>query len=96
MLVRLYVVIDQEDEALEQEVKKKLNEICPSMSFSPSRPQASLANCLEFNGSASIEDIDALRSALNNDWTQGQGEVEAYGFNTKMFHPHVYYLLLQW
>lgn len=97
MLVRLYVVIDKEDDNLEMDVKQRLNAFCPQLSFSPSRPQPSLAHCLEFYGTANIEaeDIDSLLQELNNDWEGSQEDCSAYGFNTQMFHEHVYYLQFQ-
>ncbi|MGM9946962.1 hypothetical protein [Floccifex sp.] len=97
MRVRLYVVVDIEDESIVNEVKKEIQSICDSFSFSPCREQPSLRNCMEFYGSADIhqENIENILSQLNNDW---EGEIDdccAYGFNTKMFHPHVYYLQFQ-
>lgn len=97
MRIRLHVVVDIEDESIVDEVKKDIQKIYKSFSFSPSREQPSLRNCLEFYGTADInqEEIEHLLSQLNNDW---EGEIEdccAYGFNTKMFHSHVYYLQFQ-
>lgn len=97
MRIRLHVVIDQESESLETEIRKQLLEKCPTLSFSPSRPQPSLKDCLEFYGTAELDSkqIDALLAKLNNDWDQDEDDYEAYGFNTLMFHPHVYYLHFQ-
>lgn len=97
MRIRLHVVIDQEEETLENEVKTCLNQVCHSLSFSPSREQPSLKNCWEFYGTARLpeQEVKSLLYYLNNDWEQDGDDYEAYGFNTKMFHPHVYYLHLQ-
>lgn len=97
MRIRLYVVIDDESEVLEQEVKQVLVNICPKLSFSPSREQPTLRNCLEWFGTAdlSFEEIDNLLSVLNNDWDGNRSDCSAYGFNTTMFHEHVYYLQFQ-
>lgn len=97
MRIRLYVVIDQESDALEQEVKQALCDICPKLSFSPAREQPTLRNCLEWFGTADLsqEEIEKLLSILNNDWDGDMMDCSAYGFNTTMFHEHVYYLQFQ-
>lgn len=97
MRIRLHVVIDQESESLENEIKGQLWEKCSTFSFSPSRSQPSLRDCLEFYGTAELDQkqIEDLLAELNNDWDQEEEDYEAYGFNTQMFHPHVYYLHLQ-
>ena len=97
MRIRLHVVIDQESESLENEIKGQLWEKCSTFSFSPSRPQPSVRDCLEFYGTAELDQkqIEDLLAELNNDWDQEEEDYEAYGFNTQMFHPHVYYLHFQ-
>lgn len=94
MVFRLYVVIDKENQTIEQAVKDSLKNIQSSFSFSPSRQQASLNGCLEFyaTGNASEDEIQKMLDVLNNDWDGDDSECSAYGFNTKMFHPNVYYL----
>lgn len=97
MLIRLHVVIQTEDQEIEQDVKNKLSLICPQLSFSPSREQPSLANCLEWYATANLNDkeITDLLSKLNNDWDGEKEDCSAYGFNTRMFHDSVYYLQFQ-
>ena len=41
------------------------------------------------------EQAETLRQTLNNDWDGEFDDCDAYGFNTIMFHPHVYYLQFQ-
>ena len=97
MIVRLYTVVDREDETVVEEVKEAIRNIEPAFSFSPSREQPSLAGCFEFYGTADLssEKIQNLLAILNNDWDGDQQDCCAYGFNTKMFHPRVYYLQFQ-
>ncbi len=94
MKFRLYVVVDREDENIVEEVKSELLKFDSSLSFSPSREQPSLAGCLEFYCTGH-GDVDSLLEVLNNDWDGDSEDCSAYGFNTKMFHPHVYYLQFQ-
>ncbi len=97
MLVRLHVVVDTEEKSIEEEIKEELLSYCPSMSFSPSREQPSLMHCIEFYTTAQMEKEQAehLRQKLNNDWDGDFDDCDAYGFNTIMFHPHVYYIQFQ-
>ena len=97
MRVSLHVIVDQEDEAIVEIVKEEINHLCSAFTFSPSRPQPSLRNCLEFYGSATLDsnEIESLLSQLNNDWDGDMDDCCAYGFNTKMFHPNGYYLQFQ-
>ncbi len=97
MKFRLYVVVDREDEDLVNEVKSELNTLNSTLSFSPSREQPSLAGCLEFFGTGygTMEEVQSLLDFLNNDWDGEFDDCSAYGFNTTMFHPHVYYLQFQ-
>ena len=97
MRTRLYVVVDREDETVVDEVKDSIHSICSAFSFSPSREQPTLRDCLDFYGTAEIsdEEIDTLLKFLNNDWDGEREDCSAYGFNTKMFHPRVYYIQFQ-
>lgn len=97
MKIRLHVVVDKEDEKVVDIVQEALHELCPSMSYSPSRLQPSLAGCMEFYATNDLEDeeIEELLSKLNNDWEGQKDDCQAYGFNTIMFHPNVYYLQFQ-
>lgn len=97
MNTRLHVVVDREDEQIVQDVKNALNLLCPAFSFSPSREQPSLCHCLDFFGTAVLteQEIESLLDVLNNDWDGEMDDCCAYGFNTKMFHPHVYYIQFQ-
>jgi hypothetical protein len=97
MIVRLHVVVDDESSNVIDDVKTSLGSVAPAFSLSPSRPQPSLANCAEFYGTADMEmnDILEILQKLNNDWDGDEYDCSAYGFNTKMFHPHVYYLQFQ-
>ncbi|MCI6379649.1 MAG: hypothetical protein SO150_04100 [Faecalicoccus sp.] len=97
MLVRLHVVIDTEDTGIEEEIKEQLRSYCPDISFSPSREQPSLMHCMEFYSTVQLEkeQAEVLWQTLNNDWDGKFDDCDAYGFNTIMFHPHVYYLQFQ-
>lgn len=97
MLTRLYIVVNQEDEDVVNDVKKTIFDRGFSFSFSPSREQPSLADCLDFFGTADLneKEIDDLLDYLNNDWDGQKDDCSAYGFNTKMFHPDVYYIQFQ-
>ena len=55
MLIRLHVVIDTEDTGIEEEIKEQLRSYCPDLSFSPSREQPSLMNCMEFYSTVQLE-----------------------------------------
>lgn len=97
MLVRLHVVIDTEDTGIEEEIKEQLRSYCPDISFSPSREQPSLMHCMEFYSTVQLEkeQAETLWQTLNNDWDGEFDDCDGYGFNTIMFHPHVYYLQFQ-
>lgn len=93
----LYVVVKgslQDVRAIQEILKKRISDI----SFSPDREQPSLNDCIEFYASFQIEkdQLPALECFLNNDWTGDSGDLESYGFNTKMFDSQVYYLRLQY
>lgn len=97
MKIRLHVVVDMEDEALVEQVQSQLSSVCPGLSYSPSRLQLSLANCMEFycTGEMEEKDIHAFLEYLNSDFDGEWDDCDAYSFNTTMFHPHVYYLQFQ-
>lgn len=97
MIVRLHVVVDDESSQVIEDVCFALTSITTAFSLSPTRPQPSLANCSEFYGTADMEmnEIMEILEKLNNDWDGDAYDCSAYGFNTKMFHPHVYYLQFQ-
>ena len=96
MRILAQVVVDQEEEAIVQDVQNALNKLC-TFSYSPYREQPSLINCLEFYATAEVtrEQLDTMVVQLNRYWQAGGDEWEDYGFNTPMFHPHVYYLYLR-
>lgn len=93
----LYVVV-KGNEQNAKEVQQHLKDIIHDPSFSPLREQASLNDCVEFYVTWQGENnpIQAIQEKLNNDWTGEDGDLDAYGFNTKMFDPDVYYLRLQY
>ncbi len=93
------VVVSSMDEADALTVQKELLEIDPNLSFSPCREQDSLNDAIEFrvSGEADAAQKEALIEKLNNDWDKDEDDefYWAYGFNTKMFDPKVYYLELE-
>ncbi|EOS60250.1 hypothetical protein C815_01630 [Firmicutes bacterium M10-2] len=92
----LYVVV-KGNEQNAKEVQQHLKDIIQDPSFSPMREQASLNECIEFYVTWPIENnFKTIQEQLNNDWTGEEGDLDAYGFNTKMFDPCVYYLRLQY
>lgn len=97
MHVRLHVVVSSEDPAVIESVKEHLLRIFPGFSCSPAREQASLNNCSEFYATASCtpEEARRLYETLNNDFDGEEDDCSAYGFNTKMFDPDVYYLQME-
>lgn len=86
----MYVVVDSTDEEIIDSVKCCLQNHFPTISMSPTREQASLVNCVEFYCTLPIIDEDI--PWLNAYWNSDMEYFEDYGFNTKMFHEHVYYL----
>ena len=97
MNIRLHVVVDKEDENVVQLVQQELDQLCDHLSYSPSRLQPSLAGCMEFYATAKFDEdeVESFLNQLNNDWDGQMDDCEAYGFNTTMFHPNVYYLQFQ-
>ena len=97
MLARVHVVVTPEDEKVVEEVIEALREIESKFSYSPWREQPSLANCLEFFGTANLndEEIDNFLAKINNDLDGERDDCSAYSFNTKMFHKNVYYIQFQ-
>ena len=97
MNIRLHVVVEGEEETSEA-LKLKLSKVQKKLSFSPSREQPSLFNCYEFYATADLtmEEIKTLKSQLNNDWEGEDDDCSAYGFNTKMLDPTMYYVQFQY
>ena len=97
--VLMNVVISSLNEAQARRVQKELLEIDPDLSFSPCREQESLNEAIEFrvSGQADEEQKEALIHRLNSAWDKDEDDefYWAYGFNTKMFDPKVYYLELE-
>lgn len=87
----LYVVVDSVDPSIVESVKEALRKL-GDFHFSPDRIQASLDNCLEFYATIESDHWESLLSQLNKYWTIEDEQWMDYGFNTPMFHPHVYYL----
>ncbi len=94
MLARLHVIIDSEEEKDYLEVVETLNKLYSGFSISPYRPYVGKAKSSEFFVTADMskEEADLLIPQLNNDFDGEDYDLEAYGFNTKMFHPLVYYI----
>lgn len=97
MKVRLHIVVTPEDPEICAVVKQELLDKAPMLHFSPEREQPSLDNCLEFyaTGEMDADQYETLRQWLNNDWDGTEDDCSAYGFNTKMFNSHVYYLQME-
>lgn len=95
----MQVVVQTTDEAIGNQVRKELLALAPGLSFSPWREQDSLNGCLECmaTGTVTEEERELLLKTLDNDWDQDEKDdlYWAYGFNTKMFDPNVYYLQLE-
>lgn len=97
MKIRLHVVVEGTEEISDQ-LKLKLSKIQSKLSYSPSREQPNLLNCYEFFATAdlSMEEIKNLKEQLNNDWEGEEDDCCAYGFNTKMYDPTMYYVQFQY
>lgn len=93
----MLVVLHSLDEVDVIEVQGELQQRIPGITFSPAREQPSLEGCLEFHASAKVSVAlkDELTRTLDNDFDSDEGMYWAYGFNTKMFDPRVYYLQLE-
>ena len=81
MKLHLYIVVTPALEQTVHQVQARLRQALPDLSFSPAAEQQSLENCLEFHGTA--------------DCTGEDGEYWAYGFNTRMADPAIYYFRLE-
>ncbi|MBF0578574.1 hypothetical protein IM774_01985 [Erysipelotrichaceae bacterium RD49] len=96
--VSLHVVVSSLDENTVQVVQDQLKTFIPEFSFSPMREQSSLQDCIEFYASAQIsaDQRQLLIDSLDNDWDKDEDDdmFWAYGFNTRMFNPLVYYMQL--
>ena len=97
MNVKAYIVVDSMDESVIADVQKQMASFGVEFQYSPYREQNSLNHCVEFYGTAHCqkEKFYQLAQQLNAFWSEEQDSYEDYGFNTKMFHPHIYYLLLE-
>lgn len=97
--VMMQVVVQSAEESAALEVQKELEALGGRWSFSPVREQDSLNDCLEFMATAAVseEERDLLIRRLNNDWDRDEKDdlYWAYGFNTRMFDPNVYYLQME-
>lgn len=96
MRLHLYMVVTPASQETVQEVQQALSARMPALSYSPSLEQGSVDDCLEFHATAecSPQEAEDLLHWMNNDPDGEDGEYWAYGFNTKMFDPHVYYFRL--
>ena len=94
MFLRLHVIISSEKLEDEKLIKDLLYQIKPNLSISPAREYAVLKDHSEFYATVDItvSEVQPLLDQLNNDWDGEQDDCICYGFNTKMFHPLVYYL----
>lgn len=94
MLARIHMIIDSENEVDIQTIKEQLYHLCPKLSISPDRPYQGKAHSSEFfiTAQMSKDEADVLIQQLNNDFDGEDYDLEAYGFNTQMFHPLVYYI----
>ena len=93
----MQVVVNTERESDCLQIQKELKAFCPDLSFSPVREQPSLNDCLEFFATAKIDGQckEKLIKNLNNDWDEEDDVYTAYGFNTRMFNPNVYWMLME-
>ncbi len=93
------VVISSLNEEDAFAVQHELSELLPSLSYSPCRAEPSLDDCIEFYASGACDNQakELLTDTLDNDFDHDEEETEywAYGFNTRMFNPLVYYLSME-
>lgn len=98
----LYIVFDTGDEEKASEVcrliQSKAEESGAELSFSPMRLSSGNDDSLEVHATGLFDPMQKklLLDQLDNDWDVDQdGSLEiysAYGFNTKMISPLIYYL----
>ena len=95
-------VVSTVDEEAAKGVLNHLREDLPELSFSPLREEPSLNNALDCMATAVVDmtQKDLILSKWNNDWDHeeernGTEAYWAYGFNTKMFDPLLYYAELE-
>ena len=97
--VLLQVVVQAKEESMAVDVQKELSALVPGFSYSPIREQESLNDCLEFMATGEVDEAgrQLLIKTLDRGWDVDEDEdlYWAYGFNTKMFNPNVYYLQLE-
>ena len=94
MLGRLYVIINSNKEEDCEMIKDQLSKIRSDFSFSPSREYPAQKGASDFFATCDLdeEEVQPLLDQLNNDWDGDVDDCICYGFNTKMFHPLVYFL----
>lgn len=94
--VHLYAVFETLDEQKAKAVCERIRALDPDLNFSPFREQPSLNGCLEAHatGVADKAQRQALLAAIDDDWdvNEEESEFQAYGFNTKMMDPLLYYV----
>ena len=97
MNLKAYVVVDSLERQVIEEVQKAMASLGVSFHFSPTRNQDTLNQCTEFYATTNCkkEDFDCLIPQLNLYWEIGEDYYQDYGFNTKMFHSHVYFLSIE-
>lgn len=96
MILHLYAVVTPQQESVVEKVQGELKNRLPGMSFSPAVPESSLENCMAFHATAgcSRREAEDFLHWLNNDPDGVDGEYWAYGFNTRMAIPELYYFRL--
>lgn len=96
--VILTVVLSTLDEDKALEVQQQLKSYDENLSFSPCIEREDLKECLEFRGSGDVDEKQKAEmiAHLCDDFDQdGDDYYWAYGFNTTMFNPLVYYLAME-
>ncbi|WP_273235273.1 hypothetical protein [Ileibacterium valens] len=94
--VTMKVVVSSLNEEDAFSIQKELSSFLPGLGYSPCRAEPSLNDAIEFLASGTCDEVqkDFLIHTLNNDFDHDENDTEfwAYGFNTRMFNPLVYYL----
>jgi hypothetical protein len=79
-------------------VQDLLKSFVPDLSFSPEREVEELEACVEFRATGTVtkEQKEEMIAKIDDDWDMDEDETEywAYGFNTKMITPLLYYIQL--
>lgn len=89
----LYCVVDSLERQRIEDVQSALSKL-GHFHFSPVRKQDSLIDCSEFYATIQCDEKtwESLIPQLNTYWSINDETWMDYGYNTPMFHPHVYYL----